>query len=337
MRKLAASLLKACVAIAILVWLARSGKLDLARMAGAMAHWPLLAVIVAVIYLQIVITAWRWELLLRAQGFMIGFGLAVRLNLIASLFNMVIPGSVGGDVMKAYYVTRDATGRKAEAVATILLDRVVGLLGLLLLAGTVALWNLPSIGENTPLTAMCVATIAAAGGSIAALFIAVRLGSRFSVTNPSGRVARVWSRFLVALDGYRQNRTILPATILVSMICHAAACSTIYLAMLAMGAPGITLRYFLLAAPLGLVATALPLAPAGIGVGQVAFLSLFQILAPASASSAVNALTVYQTLVLLVSTTGFIPYLTHKRVELALRGPTAEQDRRTDCVKAAPE
>jgi glycosyltransferase 2 family protein len=337
MRKYATFLLKACLAIAILVWLARSGKLDFSRMAVALAHWPMLVVIVAVIYLQIVITAWRWELLLRAQGFMIGISLAVRLNLIGSLFNMVIPGAVGGDVMKAYYVTRDATGRKAEAVATILLDRVVGLMGLLMLAGAVALWNLRSIGENPPLMALCIATIAAACGSIVALFVAVRFGWRFSPRNPSGRVARVWCRFLAALDGYRQNRTILPATILVSMLCHAAACSTIYVAMLAIGAPAIPLRYFLLAAPLGLVATALPLAPAGIGVGQVAFLSLFQIVAPASASNAVNALTVYQTLVLLVCTTGFIPYLTHKRVELAQLAPAASQDGRTDRVGASPD
>src|SRR5438270_1933004 len=214
MRKYAASLLKAGLAIGILVWLARSGKLNLSRMAGALEHWPMLLIIVAVVYLQIAVTAWRWSLLLRAQGFCIGPGQAVRLNLIGCLFNMVIPGSVGGDVMKAYYITRDVTGRKAEAVATIVLDRVVGLLGLLMLAGLVALWNVPSIGENAPLTAMCIATIASACGSSVALFVAVRFGARFSLGNPSSRVGRVWSRFLTSLSGYRANRTVLPATIL---------------------------------------------------------------------------------------------------------------------------
>lgn len=313
MKKYISFVLKASLAAAILIWMERSGKLNWSQVAGALGHWPDLIIILLVIYLQVAMTAWRWELLLRVQGFSIGLRRAFQLNMIGGLFNTVIPGAVGGDVMKAYYITRGAITHKAEAVATVVLDRIIGMLGLLVLAGGVALWNLSSVKGNDMLMAMCGFAIAAACGSLVGFFLVVRFGSLLAIKNPSGRLAILHSRMLTGLGEYRKNRAILPGTILVSMLCHGSVCCAIYLAMRALNAPDVLLRHFLLAAPLGLLVTAIPVAPAGIGVGQMAFFSLFQMLAPASARDVVNAYTVFQTLALLVCLSGFIPYFFYRR------------------------
>jgi uncharacterized protein (TIRG00374 family) len=76
----------------------------------------------------------RWWLLVRAVELPFSLREAFRLGWIGMFFNLVIPGAVGGDVVKAAYLMRDQD-RKSRAVASIVIDRLVGLLGLFLLAG----------------------------------------------------------------------------------------------------------------------------------------------------------------------------------------------------------
>lgn len=77
----------------------------------------------------------RWHQLVRAQGLSFSIRDAVRLGFIGNVFNLVIPGAVGGDVIKAAYLCRMQPDRKPQAVASMVLDRILGLLGLFLLAG----------------------------------------------------------------------------------------------------------------------------------------------------------------------------------------------------------
>ena len=72
--------------------------------------------------------------------------------------------------------------------------------------------------------------------------------------------------------------------------------------------------------------TALPLAPAGgVGVGQAAFFSLFQIVSPAHAAAGANAFTVYQAILLAVYLTGLYYYVSYKSTQVR----AAAQERRS--------
>ncbi len=75
----------------------------------------------------------RWWLLLRGQGIHVSFWLAHRLTFIGLFFNNFVPGATGGDLVKAVYVTRRTTLR-AEAVITVLIDRVTGIVALAMIA-----------------------------------------------------------------------------------------------------------------------------------------------------------------------------------------------------------
>ena len=57
---------------------------------------------------------------------------AFRLSFLSYLLNFVSVGSVGGDLFKAFFIAREQPGRRTEAVATVVVDRIVGLYGLLL-------------------------------------------------------------------------------------------------------------------------------------------------------------------------------------------------------------
>jgi len=59
----------------------------------------------------ILLGAWRWQILLAAQEVKIGYFLALRLTFVGMFFSTFIPGSTGGDLVKAYYVWRAADPR----------------------------------------------------------------------------------------------------------------------------------------------------------------------------------------------------------------------------------
>jgi len=75
----------------------------------------------------------RWWLLLRTQSIFIGLWAAVRLHFLGLFYNNFMPSSVGGDLMRAWYVTKH-TDKRFEAVLSVFVDRVVGLLSTLVIA-----------------------------------------------------------------------------------------------------------------------------------------------------------------------------------------------------------
>lgn len=75
----------------------------------------------------------RWSLLLRVQSIRIGFWPAVRLHFLGLFYNNCLPGAIGGDLPRAWYVTKH-TDKKLEAALSVFVDRVIGLTGMLIMA-----------------------------------------------------------------------------------------------------------------------------------------------------------------------------------------------------------
>ena len=97
-------------------------------------HWDLLAEAFGLTLVAVTLTIVRWHWLMRALALPIGLRDALRLGFLGFLLNFVSFGSVGGDLFKAVFVARELHGHRAEAVATVVVDRLVGLFGVFLLA-----------------------------------------------------------------------------------------------------------------------------------------------------------------------------------------------------------
>jgi uncharacterized protein (TIRG00374 family) len=80
-----------------------------------------------------VLVGFRWWLLLKTQSIFIGFWSAVRLHFLGLFYNNFMPGSVGGDLIRAWYVTKH-TEKRFEAVLSVFVDRAIGLLSTLIIA-----------------------------------------------------------------------------------------------------------------------------------------------------------------------------------------------------------
>jgi len=79
----------------------------------------------------------RWQLLLRVQGIAVGWLHAGAIVVIGLFFNMFLPGLVGGDAMRLYFVFKEAPRKKTRAVLSVAMDRLIGLISILFLALTV--------------------------------------------------------------------------------------------------------------------------------------------------------------------------------------------------------
>ncbi len=73
----------------------------------------------------------RWNILLRVQGIYLSSLRLGALLMIGVFFNLFLPGGTGGDVVKTYFLLKETSDKKAPALLAVLMDRMVGLLGLM--------------------------------------------------------------------------------------------------------------------------------------------------------------------------------------------------------------
>lgn len=137
-KKTVLTLVQIAFTLGILAWLFKDPAQD-RKMLEAFKHanlWWIAAAfgIFGIVEIAAVI---RWQLLLRVQGIRIGWGRLTALFLIGILFNPFMPGGTGGDVAKIFYLLKETPGRKPAAMLAVLMDRLVGLFGMILIAGTV--------------------------------------------------------------------------------------------------------------------------------------------------------------------------------------------------------
>jgi len=88
----------------------------------------------------------RWRLLMRVLDIRIGFLAALRLHFLGLFYNHCLPSSVGGDLLRAWYVTKH-TEKRLEAALSVFVDRVVGLVGMLIMA-FFCYWFVPAKGRK---------------------------------------------------------------------------------------------------------------------------------------------------------------------------------------------
>jgi glycosyltransferase 2 family protein len=318
---------KVALAAGLMWFLIHAGKLNTSAVAAAWRHWPALLAGLFLLYLQVAMGAWRWNLLLDVQGVRLPLSKAFSLTMIGALFNIIVPGSVGGDVVKGYYVSRCTFDRKAHAVTTVLVDRIVGLLGMLALAVFAGLLDWSVVRSNRTFTSLFVFTVGAllAGCLVVWISLATTQKSAAAVERLAHRLpgSAVISRVIESLLEYRDRPLVVLQAIAVSIVAQGLCCLAFYLSASALGYSDIPISSCLLVVPLGLAATAIPVSPSGIGVGQAAFYALFSLVPGATGAMGANICTVFQCLILFMNLTGLVFYLTYKREAAGegFRGP----------------
>jgi uncharacterized membrane protein YbhN (UPF0104 family) len=130
---------------------------DLLNQLGKTRVWPLLAGL-ALLLSQFPLAGWRWQMVLRACGVEANAWLLKNLVWIGQFVNQVMPTFVIGDVLRGWYLTQANIPVRA-AFSSLVLDRVIGLAGLLLLILVTTPLTLSEIGSGTAWTITGIAGI----------------------------------------------------------------------------------------------------------------------------------------------------------------------------------
>jgi hypothetical protein len=137
--------LKIGVSLALLAYLFTTTDLT-ALLARVRTGDTLLLALAVVLYLvMIALSAWRWRLLLDAQGFPVPLRRLTSSYLVASFFNNFLPSNIGGDFIRVRDGTRLAGASTRLSMAVVAIDRILGFGALYLLAASAFLLGGPTV------------------------------------------------------------------------------------------------------------------------------------------------------------------------------------------------
>ncbi len=132
-RKWVSFTIRASVTILIFTFLLRSISWPKLFSTLTHAHHAALLMSLAVGGMCVVFSAYSWRSLVLAERIQADLARLIHLYLVGMAFSQFLPSSMGGDVAKAYYIGKDS-GNMAGAASSVLLSRIIGFLGMLLVA-----------------------------------------------------------------------------------------------------------------------------------------------------------------------------------------------------------
>jgi uncharacterized protein (TIRG00374 family) len=305
--------LKLAVAVALIGWLVHAKALDFKAL-EAFVRSPMLLAINLLTWFScaVVLATLRWQVLLGLADVRIPFRRASALQIMAIFFNVVIPGNVGGDVVKALYVARDQRPeQRTPLLLIVLVERVLGLLGLIFMAAVAAAVYAPRLLATPALHKMLpfVALLTAGGilGPIT-LYVLLRLfqGRAEALTSGPSRFGRILGQLLSAAQLFSKRPRILVYALLLSMTMHGLAMAYFTLLARTIGGQAVDFGAVATIFPLGQLTVVLPLSVGGVGVGHVAFDRLFHAIGLSGGATIFNVFLIGQ---VVPSVVGLVPYL----------------------------
>jgi uncharacterized protein (TIRG00374 family) len=218
------------------------------------AFWAIL-IFLPVVVLQI----GRLVVMLAIQGVRLSFWTATKLTFVGNFFNFALPGTTGGDLIKAYYLTH-YTHLKTEAVTTVFLDRAIGLLGLILLAGAAIL-----LTRDPQQFAHLTAVLAIICGALAAGGIVVFSGRlrralrlrELAARLPMGEQLLRVGRATVAM---RQHKLLVVLSLLMTLALQAVVMVSAAIMAWALRMQG-EMSYYFIYVSIGFLIAAIPISP----------------------------------------------------------------------------
>lgn len=218
----------------------------------------------------LLVGVWRWQLVLRAAGLRLAFRRAAEISLVAHFFNSFLLGSTGGDVLKAWYAARHAPDHKPEAITTVVVDRILGLVSMLAGAAVMALANLDLLRAYRRMALLAwvvVGMFLLAGG-----FLAVSLRGGVSRLFPGARPwlkrlrhAATLERALEAGRALGRQPRLLAGALGWSVVLNVACVLQLLTLVWGYGLE-VPVRALFFIVPAVICLAALPLTPSGLGV-----------------------------------------------------------------------
>ncbi|HEY3324425.1 MAG TPA: lysylphosphatidylglycerol synthase transmembrane domain-containing protein [Planctomycetota bacterium] len=229
--------------------------------------------------IQLFIGAQRVRVLLAPLGVKIPYWTMLRLTYLGGFFDTFMVTSVGGDAVKAIYLARETPkGHKLEAVSVLVLDRLMGLLGLLTLMVVMTLWRVDELYAHEQIRPyvkwLFIVPLLLLLGTAGLLSETVRTSPPIRIVLKYMPFGSHFERAYASLQGFRDRPVILLQTWVMSLVVHTCGVISGYVLVFGMGQTA-NFGPFLVA---WFIANFIvSFAPAqGVGVGQFFFEPIFR-------------------------------------------------------------
>ena len=237
----------------------------------------------------------RWWFLLRTQGIRMSLFEAFRLSYIGIFFNNVIPGLTGGDVVKAVYVARRVPEARARAITTIFVDRVLGLLALMVLGSLAAFSSLGNPVFRD--AALLLVGLMAAGGIVSVPILFKKIRKMLKLERALGALPfqNLLREVDAAIQLYRHRVGPLSAIFLFTVFGQVFGLIDAWFMAKALGIE-LSLVHVLIIVPVIQVFSIVPVSPGAWGIGEGLYVYFFRFVhigASAAASISIGCRLIY--------------------------------------------
>lgn len=217
----------------------------------------------------------RWQILLRVQKIHLSIPRLSGLFLIGMFYNQFLPGGTGGDIIKSYLLLKE-TDKKAGALLAVVFDRLIGLVGLVVITVTLVslrfdlLWRTPqTVASSVSPRQLLLLLLFLLGSSIAGLLTSF-IVSGFNLFHWLPHKFPGREKLIEISAAYHLYARHWFATLLAfgaSLVAHLATFTTFLCVAYAFHA-GVKLLDFFAVLPIERTITALPISFAGVGLRE---------------------------------------------------------------------
>jgi glycosyltransferase 2 family protein len=227
--------------------------------------------------------AWRWQALLASKGIHEPIGWLTKLYFVGYAASQVLPTSIGGDAVRIAAHARKRPDVKGEAAAAVLMERVLGSSGTVVL---VAVGLVVAIGRYSHIAVLVwlEAAFALALVALLVLLFSRRANAWLQARGSTRRLARAFQSVWLALHGYRERPGVLGAVLGATVLLQAARIMSLWFTGEAVGLDLSPLVYVIMG-PLLFLVMMVPFTINGLGVREaffIAFLGRFDVTADAA-------------------------------------------------------
>lgn len=277
-------------------------------------RWDFLFLGACFSFFAVLTTIVRWWWLVRTQGLPAKFSDTLRIGFIGYLFNLAPMGIVGGDLLKAWLLTKhqkEHPGAGSAVLAAVFMDRVIGLYALFLTAGAVLLaCGILTSPETSPVIRGIGVAVCAAAGIGTLLFLIILgpdlSGGKFTEKlSTLPRVGPALERIVLSIRRYQNHLGVFSAATLMSVMVHVLFAVSIFFLTAGVFRENLPFTQMLWVSPTSMSASAIPL-PAG--PFEAVLDTLFQAFPGMHAGQGLAVALVYRLVSLLIASLGVVFY-----------------------------
>lgn len=238
------------------------------------ANKPLLSIGLLIFFFNYLFCLIRWIILLKAADIHLPLKRIVISFSGGVFFNLILPSTIGGDLMRSLDLAAH-TKKPKEIVATVLLDRLSGYIGLVLMAVAALVVGWKMVRDNSIILSI---------GIISLLLVAILLVlfnntiysriNRFLGASGAGRIKEMIRSLHQEIHIFRSHRKMILKNIGLSLLVQLTSPLSFYFIALALNIK-IGLIYFFVYLPIIGAITLLPISIGGLGLRDASTIFFF--------------------------------------------------------------